>query len=283
VHPSNRFVYAANQIGNDVSLFTVNSTLGSLLEVLPRTPAGLTPAALAMDSGGTLLFALNRASSSISVYSINSSSGALTPVSGSPFPTFPDPFAFALTPSGKFLYVLNSDVAAVFAYTVTSGVLRAVAGLPVPVGSVPLAIAVDPAETFVYVANSADNTVSVLSINASSGALTLLGTFATATTPTAVAVLGQYLYVANFGSSNISVFTVTPFTGILTQITSSPFTAGNAPLFEVIDPNGKFLYTGSLTAKMLSAFSIDATTGAVTETGETTTTDFPPVSMSVAK
>jgi 6-phosphogluconolactonase len=283
VHPSNRFVYAANQIGNDISLFTVNSTLGSLLEVLPRTPAGLTPAALAMDSGGTLLFALNRVSSSISVYSINSSSGALTPVSGSPFSTFPDPFAFALTPSGKFLYVLNSDVAAVFAYTVTSGVLRAVAGLPVPVGSVPLAIAVDPAETFVYVANSADNTVSVLSINASSGALTLLGTFATATTPTAVAVLGQYLYVANFGSSNISVFTVTPFTGILTQITSSPFTAGNAPLFEVIDPNGKFLYTGSQTAKMLSAFSIDATTGAVTETGETTTTDFPPVSMSVAK
>jgi hypothetical protein len=29
--------------------------------------------------------------------------------------------------------------------------------------------------------------------------------------------------------------------------------------------------------------SIDATTGAVTVTGETTTTDFPPVSMSVAQ
>ncbi len=290
VHPSNRFVYAANQIGNDISLFTVNSTLGSLLEVLPRTPAGLTPAALAMDSGGTLLFALNRVSSSISVYSINSGNGALTPVSGSPFPTFSNPFAFALTPSGKFLYVLNSDVSAVFAYTVTSGVLKAVAGLPVQVGNGPLAIAVDPAETFVYVANSVDNTVSVLSINSSTGALTLLGTYATATTPTATATtptavvaLGQYLYVANFGTSNISVFTVTPVTGVLTQITSSPFTAGSAPLFEVIDPNGKFMYVGSQTAKTISAFSIDATTGAVTETGEITTTEFPPVSMSVAQ
>ena len=283
VHPSNRFVYAANQIGNDISLFTVNSTLGSLLEVLPRTPAGLTPAALAMDSGGTLLYALNRVSSSISVYSINSGNGALTPVSGSPFPTFSNPFAFALTPSGKFLYVLNSDVAAVFAYTVTSGVLKAVAGLPVQVGNGPLAIAVDPAETFVYVANSVDNTVSVLSINSSTGALTLLGTYATATTPTAVVALGQYLYVANFGTSNISVFTVTPVTGVLTQITSSPFTAGSAPLFEVIDPNGKFMYVGSQTAKTISAFSIDATTGAVTETGEITTTEFPPVSMSVAQ
>ncbi|HEV3385024.1 MAG TPA: beta-propeller fold lactonase family protein [Gemmata sp.] len=283
VHPSNRFVYAANQIGNNISLFTVNSTLGSLLEVLPRTPAGLTPAALAMDSGGTLLFALNRVSSSISVYSINSGNGALTPVSGSPFPTFSNPFAFALAPSGKFLYVLNSDVAAVFAYTVTSGVLKAVTGLPVQVGNGPLAIAVDPAETFVYVANSVDNTVSVLSINSSTGGLTLLGTYATATTPTAVVALGQYLYVANLGSSNISVFAVTPVTGVLTQITSSPFTAGSAPLFEVIDPNGKFLYIGSQTAKTISALSINATTGAVTETGETTTTEFPPVSMSVAQ
>jgi 6-phosphogluconolactonase (cycloisomerase 2 family) len=283
VHPSNQFVYAANQVGNNISLFTVNSTLGSLLEVLPRTPAGLTPASLAMDSGGTLLFALNRVSSSISVYSISSGNGALTPVSGSPFPTFSNPFAFALSPSGKFLYVLNSDVSAVFAYTVTSGVLKAVAGLPVQVGKGPLAITVDPAETFVYVANSVDNTVSVLSINSSTGALNLLGTYATGTTPTAVAVLGQYLYVANLGSSNISVFTVTPVTGVLTQITSSPFTAGSAPLFEVIDPNGKFLYIGSQTAKTISALSIDATTGAVTGTGETTTTSFSPVSMSVAQ
>jgi 6-phosphogluconolactonase (cycloisomerase 2 family) len=113
--------------------------------------------------------------------------------------------------------------------------------------------------------------------------LTLLGTYATATTPTAVVALGQYLYVANLGSSNISVFAVTPVTGVLTQITSSPFTAGSAPLFEVIDPNGKFLYIGSQTAKTISALSINATTGAVTETGETTTTEFPPVSMSVAQ
>src|SRR5580704_12940736 len=283
VHPSNQFVYAANQIGNDISLFTVNSTLGSLLEVLPRTRAGLTPAALAMDSGGTLLFALNRVSSSISVYSISSGNGALTPVSGSPFPTFANPFAFALTPSGKFLYVLNSNVGAVFGYSVTSGVLKAVAGLPVQVGNGPLAITVDPAETFVYVANSVDNTVSVLSINASSGALTLLGTYATATTPTAVAVLGQYLYVANLGSSNISEFSVAPTTGVLTQLTGSPVSAGNAPFFEVIDPNGKFLYTGSQTVKSISAFTIDVTTGVLTSAAESVPTDVPPVSMSVSQ
>src|SRR5579864_7268980 len=181
VHPSNKFVYVANQSENDISLFTIDSAIGSLQELLPRTPAGLTPVSLAMDSGGNFLFALNRISGSISVYSINSGSGALTAVAGSPFPTFPNPVAFALTPSAKFLYVVNADLASVFAYTVKSGVLQPVAGLPVQVGNGPLAITVDPAETFVYVANSADNTVSVLSINSTTGALTLLGSFPTGT------------------------------------------------------------------------------------------------------
>ena len=40
VHPSGKFVYAANQGGNDVSMFTINSNTGELNEVMPRTPAG---------------------------------------------------------------------------------------------------------------------------------------------------------------------------------------------------------------------------------------------------
>ena len=56
VHPSGKFVYTANQGGNDISLFTVDSNTGELTEVLPRTPAGLNPTALVMDSGGDLLF-----------------------------------------------------------------------------------------------------------------------------------------------------------------------------------------------------------------------------------
>lgn len=283
VHPSNRFVYASNQGGDDISLFTIDSTLGSLLEVLPRTAAGLTPASLVMDSGGNFLFALNQVSSSISVYSINSGTGALTAVAGSPFATFANPFAFALSPSAKFLYVLNGNLGRVFAYTNNSGVLTPVVGLPVQVGNGPLAITVDPAETFVYVANSIDNTVSVLSINSSTGALTLLGSYATGTTPTSVVVLGQYLYVANLGSSNISAFSVAPTTGVLTQITSSPFAAGSAPLFEVIDPNGKFLYVGSQTARSVSALSINTTTGALGGALQTTSTSVSPSSMSVSK
>jgi 6-phosphogluconolactonase len=283
VHPAKRFAYVGNQSENNISLFAIDSTLGSLKEVLPRTPAGLAPGSLVMDTAGTFLFALNQVSSSISVYSINSGSGALTPVAGSPFSTFSNPVAMALTPSGKFLYVVNANLAAVFAYTVTSGVLRPVAGLPVQVGNGPFGITTDPAEKFVFVANSTDNTVSVLSINSSTGALTLTGSFATGTDPRSVAVLGKYLYVANLGSSNISVFSVNATTGVLTQITNSPFTAGGSPLFEVIDPNGKFLYTGSPSGNSISVMSIDSTTGALATTSQSASTTTGPSSISVTK
>ncbi len=282
VHPSNKFVYAANQSGNDISLFTINSTLGSLLEVLPRTATGITPVFLAMDKGGNFLFVVNQVSSSISVYAINSGNGTLTPV-GAPVSTPPNPFRLALTPSEKFLYVLNTNLGAVIAYMVNAGVLQPVAGPPVQVGNGPLAITVDPAENFVYVANSADNTVSVLSIDSTTGALTLLGSYTTGTTPTSVAVLGQFLFVANLGSSNISVFSVAPGTGVLTQVTSSPFSAGTAPLFEVIDPNNLFLYVGSQTAKSITALTIDTTTGALAVTTQSTPTTTAPSSMSVSK
>ncbi len=282
VHPSGRFVYVANQGENDIALFSIDRTVGALLEVLPRTSAGLATASLTMDTAGSFLFALNVVSGSISAYSINSGSGALSPVAGSPFPVFPNPVTLAITPSGKFLYVVNANLASVFAYTVTSGVVQPV-GPPVQVGAGPFAITVDPGEKFVYVANLADNTVSVLSINSTTGALTVVGAYVTGTRPTSVTVLGQYLYVANQGSTNISVFSVDATTGVLTQITGSPFTAGGAPLFELIDPNGKFLYTGSQSSNSISVLSIDSSTGALTTTTESASTTVAPSAMSVTK
>lgn len=283
VHPSSKFVYVANESENDISLFTIDSAIGSLHEVLPRTATGLTPVSLTMDSAGNFLYALNQVSGNISVYSINSGTGALAAVTGSPFTTFPNSTAFAITPSAKFLYVLNTNLAAVFAYTITSGVLAPVSTIPVQVGNGPQALAVDPAETFVYVANSIDNTVSVLSINSNSGALTLLGSYPTGTLPISIIALDSYLYVANQGSSNVSVFSIAATTGVLTQVINSPFSAGSAPSFLVLDPNNLFVYVGSQMARTITAFSINTTTGAIATTSQSAAIAASPASMSVSK
>ena len=114
VHPSGKFIYAANQGSNDISLFNIDSNSGELTEVLPRTPAGLNPTFMVMDSGGTLIFVANQTSNNISVYSISASDGTLTAISGSPFPTGARPVTLALAPSGKFLYVGSGNLAGVF-------------------------------------------------------------------------------------------------------------------------------------------------------------------------
>ena len=283
VHPSGHFAYVSNQGDDNIELFKIDGTIGSLLEVPPRVSTAHAPTSLTMDTPGSFLFALNQISGSISAFSINSASGTLSPVAGSPFPVFRDPVSLALTPSGKFLYVVNANLSAVFAYTVTSGVVQPVAGLPVQVGASPFAIAIDPGEKFVYVANLADNTLSVLSINPTTGALTPLSAYVTGTRPTSIAVLGQYVYVVNQTASTITVFSVDSSTGILTQTKNSPFTAGNTPTFAEIDPNGKFLYTGSQGGTSISAESIDPTTGDLTSTSESVSTTVAPTSIAVTK
>src|SRR6266571_7365930 len=182
--PANKFAYVANQTGNDISLFKIDSSTGGISEVMPRTPAGISPVALAMDSAGAFLFAANVSSSDISVYSINAGTGVLTEVSGSPFPTSAgaSPVALTVSPSGKYLYVASSTLGLVFGYSIGSGtgVLQQVPDSPFTVGSGPFSVAVDPAEHFVYVANSlststsASGTISVLSIDATTGTLTSL-------------------------------------------------------------------------------------------------------------
>ncbi len=52
VHPSGKFIYAANEGGNNISLFKIDNNTGELTEVMPRTAAGLNPSSLVMDSGG---------------------------------------------------------------------------------------------------------------------------------------------------------------------------------------------------------------------------------------
>ena len=114
-------------------MFTVNSNTGELSEVMPRTPAGLNPSSLVMDSGGDLIFVANKTSNTISVYSVSSSDGSLTEVAGSPFPTGARPVALALAPSGKFLYVASGNLPLVFGYSVAAGTgsLLAVPNSPV--------------------------------------------------------------------------------------------------------------------------------------------------------
>jgi YVTN family beta-propeller protein len=81
-------------------------------------------------------------------------------------------------------------------------------------------VAVDPAGKFAYVANLGSNDVSMYTIDATTGALTPIGTIPAALSPTSIAVhpSGKFAYVTNSGSNDVSIYSIDATTGVLTLI-----------------------------------------------------------------
>jgi 6-phosphogluconolactonase (cycloisomerase 2 family) len=91
---------------------------------------------------------------------------------------------------------------------------------------------VDPSGKFAYAANYSSSTISVYTIDQTTGALTLVGTPVTAGHgPYSVTVdpSGRFAYAANYHSGNISVYTIDQTTGALTTV-GTPVAAGTGPI-----------------------------------------------------
>jgi 6-phosphogluconolactonase len=86
-------------------------------------------------------------------------------------------------------------------------------------GTDPVSAALDPSGRFVYVTNSGSNDVSMYTIDATTGSLTLIGTIAAELSPTSIAIhpSGKFAYVTNSGSNNVSMYSIGS-TGTLTLI-----------------------------------------------------------------
>jgi hypothetical protein len=67
----------------------------------------------------------------------------------------------------------------------------------------------------------------------------------------------QFAYVANPSSNNVSAYSIGA-NGALTQLSGSPFAAGNTPVSVAVDPTGKFAYVANNFSNNVSAYSIGA-------------------------
>ena len=146
-------------------------------------------------------------------------------------------------------------------------------------GPVSVAIAPDPTNKlgkFAYVANSKANSVSMYTIDALTGGLTLIGRIAAGTSPGSVAVdpFGKFAYVANQGNgpgtASVSMYTIDGTTGALTlagaESESCPELCTASSVF--VHPTGQFAYVGdAYPGENVSMFSIDLNTGALTFRG----------------
>jgi YVTN family beta-propeller protein len=213
-------------------MFTVNQTTGVLT---PTTPASVStmlpgealsePSFLTVDPTGRFLYvsASDSIDDTVSMFTINQTTGLLIPTTPATVLTGVIPFQVVVAPSGNFAYVVSNDSDSgyglgVWQYTInsTTGVLTPNTPVGVAAGSAPTAVAVDPSNKYAYVVNRLDNTVSMYTIDPSTGNLTLNSTASNPTATIATGTMpfridfdptGKFLYVTNEGSAD-SIYTV---------------------------------------------------------------------------
>jgi 6-phosphogluconolactonase len=292
VDPSGKFAYVLNGgggIGGYVSMYTIDSTTGSLASIGPSISTngfGLYPGTITVDPSGKFVYATNEgdpwgyedgANGSIAMYAIDATTGALTStgaVNGN-CPGLCDPSSMAVDPSGKFVYVVtggagNPYILAIYTLDATTGALTSMG--TVAAEGFPSSVTVDPAGNFVYVASAnatpgTAGSVSMYALNAPTGALTSIGAIAAGTDPVAVAVepAGNFAYVPNSGSNDVSMYTIDATTGAFTSI--GTIAAGTNPVAVAIDPAANFAYVPNSGSNDVSMYSINSTTGSLTLIG----------------
>ncbi|MGB9511829.1 MAG: beta-propeller fold lactonase family protein [Candidatus Acidiferrum sp.] len=267
------------------------------------------PQSIAVDPAGKFAYVASQGcdvDGYVSMYTVNPTTGALASI-GPPVPSN-DEFTDSVTvdPSGKFAYVASSgdvwdiDFGSVLTYTInpTTGALTSTTGgINGPgINGTPEffnSVALDPSGKFAYEADGGafpagstggSSSVSMYTINSTTGALTSIGMIAAGTGPDSVAVdpAGKFAYVANFGSNDVSMYTIDATTGALIFIGS--IAAGTNPYSVAVDPAGKFAYvanwTGYNTDGSVSMYTIDATIGGLTPAG-TIATELSPTSIAI--
>lgn len=233
-----------------VAAYTINAK-GGALTMVEGAPYGLGggsyPASLAVDRKRGFLYVAQAGNghNGINAFTINAVTGVLTPIAGSPFlipPPFDSATGVAVDPMGKFVYVsalcntgcdesgpkTTMGLVAAFTINASSGALTPVTGSPFRTrGYYSSGVVVDPTGKFVYVSN---------------------GTF------------------NNIKSGSVAAYTINAKSGALKEVATSPFVTGGTcpgPAGLTIDPRGEFLYVPNICSNNVSAFTINADSGAL--------------------
>jgi len=292
ISPVPSYAYTANENSNDISGYAVDNTSGALSGVVGSPflgPSG--PRDSVVELLGKFLYVSNGGTNGVSAFAIDSATGTLVTISGSPFAGGSGPRGIALHPSGKFLYTANRSSNDVSGYAIDtdSGALTPVPGSPFaipPEGDSqpgPQQLTVDPTGRFLYVSDHLTGDISGFTINASTGALTMISGSPFTDQPDnlgpgiqpyalVVAPSGAFLYVSNHSRSTLSVFGVDAVTGALKAISGSPFSipppseCSAQPFGLALGPGGQFLYVADNGCGAITVFSLNSMTGAPTET-----------------
>jgi len=294
IHPSGKFLYAANETGkaSTVSAFGLDPKSGKLTPLNQMSPQGEDPCYLSFDKTGKYLFAANYSSGTVTAFPILSDGklGKPTATPKNQGTLGPNkerqeaPHAHWIEPSADNRSVYVADLALdrilIYKFDAATGALAQ--GTPVDQFSATLAPGTGPRHAvfapngkFMYVLSEMSSSVTVFANDPqntfrSVQEISALPPGYKARNDAAEIALhpsGNFLYTANRGEDTIAVFSVDHQSGKLTHLENVP-TQGKEPRNFVIDPTGKYLLAENENSDTIVEFKIDPATGKLTPTGD---------------
>ena len=298
VHPTERFIYAVNEIntagGNTaaggVTAFAIERGTGLLKMLNQQSSEGAGPAHLTVDREGRNVLVANYGGGSIAVLPLGrdgklKSASAFVQHTGksvnSQRQQAPHAHSITLDPANIFAYVadLGLDRILIYQFDGRKGLLTLnnPSSASVQPGAGPRHFSIHPSGRFGYVINEMGVTVTAFTNDPARGELKEMQTLSALPPKMTVqqsysgAELeihpsGRFLYTSIRGHNSIALFTIDQNTGRLTYVENTP-TQGNTPRGFGIDPDGKYLVAGNQSSDSVVVFRIDPQTGKLTPTG----------------
>jgi 6-phosphogluconolactonase len=298
VHPNQRFLYAANEIGEfanrknngAVSAFAIDPPTGKLTLLNQESSGGGGPCHLVVDQSGKHVLVANYGGGSVEVLPIDEAGKLGQPTAfiqhqGSGVnrqrQEGPHAHGICLDAANRLAFVADLGLDRVLAYQLDAARGTLTANEPpfvsVKPGAGPRHFAFHPSGRFAYVINELDSTITAFAYDARRGALTELQTLATlpeqfhgdnTTAEVEVHPSGQFLYGSNRGHDSLAVFAIDPDKGTLRPV-EHVRTLGKSPRSFGIDPTGQWLLAANQGTDNVAVFRIDRRSGRLTATGQT--------------
>jgi len=292
VHPSGKFLYAANEAGkaSAVSAFAVDAKKGKLTLLNQIPSLGEDPCYLSFDKTGKYLLVANYSSGTIAVFPIladgrlgehtalvqdQGATGANKERQEAPHAHWTE-----TSPDNRFALVadLGLDEMLVYKFDAASGTLapNEPAFARLKAGSGPRHAVFYPNGKFVFAVSELSSTATSFAYDMKKGTLKEIGTASTLppgfsgrndVAEAAVHPNGKFLYVSNRGNDSIAILSIDPGNRSLAPAGGIP-TGGKEPRHFAIDPSGKYLLAENQLSNNVVVFKIDPVTGGLTATGQ---------------
>ncbi|MBW3538845.1 MAG: lactonase family protein [Planctomycetes bacterium] len=294
IHPTQRFLYAVNEIGEfqgektgAVTAFAIDRQTGKLTELNQQPSRGAGPCHIVVDREGRNVLVANYGGGSVAVLPIEDG-GRLAPPSdaeqhaGSSVnpqrQKGPHAHSINLDPAGRFAFAadLGLDKVLVYRFDADQGTLEPhdPPFAKVTPGAGPRHFDFHPSGRFAWVINELDSTITGFRYDAERGTLETIETVSTlpagydgrnSTAEVRVHPSGRFLYGSNRGHHTLAVFRIDEKMGRLTFVEHEPI-GGRTPRNFNVTPSGRFVLAAGQETDSIVVFAVDEETGALDRT-----------------